>query len=101
MACIRSKKGEKLQNASNSINYKFYEYLRWAPVVDKSFLLETPQNLRNKGTFEKVKLMISFNSQEGGKAVAGMAGNVDDGASPSLFKEFLATLAHGWNSRYK
>ena len=101
VACIRSKKGEELQNASNSINYKFYEYLRWAPVVNKSFLLETLQNLRNKGDFEKVKLMISFNSQEGGKAVAGMAGNVDDGMSPSLFKEFLATLAHGWNSRYK
>ena len=98
VACIRSKKGEEIQNASNSINYRFYEYLRWAPVVDKNFLLDTPQNLRNKEYFEKVKLMISFNSQEGGTAV-GMVGSVDDGVSPSLFKEFLTQLAHGRNSR--
>ena len=98
VACISSKKGEEIQNASNSISYRFYDYLRWAPVVDNNFLLDTPHNLRNKGDFEKVKLMISFNSQEGGRA-AGMAGNVNDGVSPSLFKEFLTRLAHGRNSR--
>ena len=98
VTCVRSKKGEEIQNASNSISYQFYEYLRWAPVVDKNFLLDTPQNLRNKREFEKVKLMISFNSQEGGAAL-GMTGSVDEGVSPSLFKEFLTTLAHGLNSR--
>ena len=98
VACISSKKGEEIQNASNSISYQFYDYLRWAPVVDNSFLLDTPHNLRNKEDFEKVKLMISFNSQEGGRA-AGMAGNVSDGVSPSLFREFLTKLAHGRNSR--
>ena len=98
VACIRSKKGEEIQNASNSISYQFYEYLRWAPVVDKNFLLDTPRNLRNKRDFEKVKLMISFNSQEGGKAL-GMVRNVDKGVSPSLFKEFVTKLAHGRNSR--
>jgi len=106
VACIRSKKGEEIQNASNSITYQFYEYLRWAPVVDKNFLLDTPQNLRNKGDFKKVKLMISFNSQEGGTTLGfmanssfGMAESVDDGVSPSFFEEFLTKLVRARNSR--
>ena len=106
VACIRSKKGEEIQNASNSINYPVIEYLRWAPIVDNNFLLDTPQNLRNKGDFEKVKLMISFNSQEAGGDLGFIANSslrmsetVDDGVSPSFFEEFLTKLAHARNSR--
>ena len=95
VTCLRSKTGEEIQNASNAINYQFYEYLRWAPIIDNNFLLDTPQNLRNQGDFEKVKLMISFNSQEAGSDL----GSVDDGVSPSFFKGFVTKLAHGRNSR--
>ena len=49
VACIRSKKGEEIQNASALTGYQFYSYLRWAPVVDANFLLDTTRNLRKKG----------------------------------------------------
>ena len=106
VACIRSKKGEEIQDASNAINYPFIEHLSWAPVVDNNFLLDTPQNLRDKGDFEKVKFMISFNSQEAGGDLGfianssfAMAESVDDGVSPSFFEEFLTKLAHARNGR--
>ena len=104
--CIREKKEEEVQKASDSITYRFYEDLRWAPVVDNHFLLDTPQKLREKGEFEKVNLMISFNSQEGGNSIGfmanhsfGMAASVDNGVSPSFFKEFVTKLGHGRISR--
>ncbi|KAL9966487.1 hypothetical protein ACROYT_G024569 [Oculina patagonica] len=108
VACIREKRDTDIQKASESIVYPFYDYLRWAPVVDKHFLLDTPRNLRKKEEFKKAKLMISFNSQEGGQALGwmanlsfGMAASVDNGVSPSFFKEFVTKLAHGRNSRKK
>ena len=104
ITCIREKQDTEIQKASDSITYHFYDYLRWAPVVDNHFLLDTPRNLRNKGDFKKAKLMISFNSQEGGSSVGflanssfGMAASVDNGVSPSFFKEFVTKLAHGRN----
>ncbi|KAL9966492.1 hypothetical protein ACROYT_G024575 [Oculina patagonica] len=108
VACIREKRDTDIQKASDSMNYGLYDYLRWAPVVDKHFLLDTPRNLRKKGDFKKVKLMISFNSQEGGASLGvmanssyGMATSVDDGVSPSFFKEFVTKFAHARNSRKK
>ena len=104
--CIREKKDDDIQKASESINYQIYDYLPWAPVVDNHFLLDTPLNLRKKGEFEKLNLMISFNSQEGGSSLGftanvsfGMATSVDNGVSPSFFKEFVTKLAHGRISR--
>ncbi|KAJ7384141.1 hypothetical protein OS493_023469 [Desmophyllum pertusum] len=106
VACIREKKDTDIQKATEKINYQFYRYLRWAPVVDKNFLHDTPRNLREKGDFKKVKLMISFNSQEGGTSLGymasssfGMAASVDNGVSPSFFKEFVTKLAHARNSK--
>ncbi len=106
VACIREKRDTDIQKASDSINYRFYDYHRWAPVVDKHFLLDTPRNLRKKEEFKKVKLMIGYTSPEGGNTLGfmvnssfGMATSVDDGVSPSLFKEFLAKFAHARNSR--
>ena len=102
VACIREKKGEDIQKAADSIFHGFTDYVRWAPVVDNHFLLDTPQNLRKKGEFQKLKLMISFTSQEGGSSLGymanfsfGMAASVDDGVSTSFFKEFVKKLAHG------
>ncbi|KAL9966495.1 hypothetical protein ACROYT_G024578 [Oculina patagonica] len=99
--CIREKKGADIQKASESINYRFYDYLRWSPVVDKHFLLDTPRNLRKKGEFKKVKLMISFNSHEGSTTLGVMAkssfdltDSVDDGVSLSIFKKFVKQLAY-------
>ncbi|KAJ7384148.1 hypothetical protein OS493_023476 [Desmophyllum pertusum] len=67
------KKDTDIQRAAEKINYPFYDDLRWAPVVDKNFLHDTPRNLREKGDFKKVKLMISFNSQEGATSFGPMA----------------------------
>ena len=64
--CIRGERGEDTQKASDTITYRSYDYLRWAPVVDNHILLGTPRNLRRNGEFNKAKLMISFTSQEGG-----------------------------------
>ncbi|KAL9966494.1 hypothetical protein ACROYT_G024577 [Oculina patagonica] len=101
VACIREKKGADIQKASESTNYRFYDYLRWAPVVDNHFLLDTPHNLRKKGEFKKVKLMISFNSHEGSTTLGVMAkssfdltDSVDDGVSLSIFKKFVKHLAY-------
>lgn len=100
MACIRQKQAKEIQSASESIPYAYSENLAWAPVVDKNFLLDTPRNLRNKGEFKKANLMIVFASQEGGSSVGflanmsfGMAQSVDNGVSPSFFKEFLTKYA--------
>ncbi|KAL9966490.1 hypothetical protein ACROYT_G024572 [Oculina patagonica] len=108
VACIREKRDTDIQKASNTMNFPFYDYLRWAPVVDKHFLLDTPRNLRKKGEFKKAKLMISFTSQEGSNSLGymannsfGMATSVEDGVSPSFFKEFLTKFAHGRNIRKK
>ena len=106
VACLREKNSEDIQKASDSLDFKFYDYLRWAPVVDNHFLLDTPENLRKKGDFKKLKLMICFNSQEGGISLGdmvnhsfGMAASVENGVSPSLFKEFLTKYSHARNSR--
>ncbi len=98
VACIQGKRDTDIQKASDSIYYRFYGDLRWAPVVDKHFLLDTPRNLRKKEEFKKVKLMISFNSQEGGNAL-GTTQSVDNGVSPLFFRQFVTKLAHGRNSR--
>ena len=104
MACIRQKETKKIQDASEKITIRSVEYLDWAPVVDKNFLLDTPRNLRNKGDFKRTNLMIVFASQEGGYFLGmmanmsfGMAQSVDNGVSPSFFKEFLTKYAHAQN----
>ena len=104
VACIREKKDTDIQRAAEKINYPFYDDLRWAPVVDKNFLHDTPRNLREKGDFKKVKLMISFNSQEGATSFgpmaksSGLSESVDNGVSSSFFKKFVTGLAHARNS---
>ncbi|KAL9966471.1 hypothetical protein ACROYT_G024553 [Oculina patagonica] len=105
VACIREKQDTDIQKASE-ISYRFTDYMLWAPVVDKHFLPDTPRNLRTENKFQKVKLMIGFNSQEGGTFLGfmanssfGMATSVDNGVSPSVFKEFVTKLAHARNSR--
>ena len=106
LACIRERRDEDIQMASDSIFFPTFDYIRWAPVVDDRFLLDIPRNLRKKGDFKKLKLMISFNSQEAAGSLGvvanwsfGMAESVDNGASPSFFKKFVSKFAHGLNSR--
>ena len=101
IACMREKKGPEIQKASEKVNYPFTNVLMWAPVVDKIFLFDTPRNLREKGEFKKVKLMISFNSHEGGFYVGltarwtfGMTESLDNGVSPSFFNKFVTKLAY-------
>ena len=108
VTCIREKKVSDIKEAAESANYgETADYVTWAPVVDKTFLHDTPRNLRKKGDFKKVNLMISFNSQEGSPTLSplarsrafGLNESVDDGVSPSFFKTFLKKLANVRNSR--
>ena len=106
-ACMREKKASDVQKASETINYRFVDYLQWAPVVDKLFLHDTPQNLRKKGNFKNATMMISFNSHEAGgtlgliaKRSFGMMESLDNGVNPSFFKRFLSELAHARNDGY-
>lgn len=71
---MRAKKAKDIQQASSSLiaSFRFHDYLPWAPVVDKNFLCDSPQNLRKKGDFNHVPFMISYNSHEGASALAYM-----------------------------
>lgn len=102
--CIREKEGADIQKAADTISFRFYNYYRWAPVVDKKFLPDTPWKLRKNGDFQKVKFMISYNSNEGAAAFRNMVNSslslgasVDDGVSPSMFKKFVTALARARN----
>ena len=106
LACILQQKDVDILKASDTILFGMSDNVRWGPVVDNYFLLDTPRNLRKKGDFRKVKLMISFTSHEGAGAVGfianrsfGMAESVDNGASSSFFKKFVTNFAHSRNSR--
>ena len=104
IACILEKKDTDIQNASESIRYLFTDYFPWEPVVDNNFLHDTPRNLRSKGKFRKVELMISFTSHEGGTILGsmvnsfGVSESVDNGVTPSVFKTFIRKLAHARNN---
>ena len=106
VACLREKKDTDIQTASQTSSLKFVDYLQWAPVVDKTFLYDTPRNLRKKGDFKQVPLIIGFTSNEGSftlplmaKDTFGMTENVDNGVSPNFFMTFLTKFAHARNSR--
>ncbi|KAL9966485.1 hypothetical protein ACROYT_G024567 [Oculina patagonica] len=108
ITCLREKKATDIQRASESIRNRFTDYFPWEPVVDNNFLHDTPRNLRSQGKFKKVKLMISFNSNEGGtflgfmvNSTFGLSESVDNGVSRSVFKTFLRKLAHARNNDEK
>ena len=105
--CIRAKEDTDIEKARESTmaNFRFKDYLPWAPVVDKNFLHDTPQNLRKKNEFHKVPLMISFNSHEGASSLGatvnasfGLMESVENGVRPGLFESFLTKFAHSLNS---
>ena len=108
VACFREKKGTDIQKAANAMvtKFRFIDHMQWAPVVDKNFLNDMPINLRKKGHFSKVPLIVSFNSHEGSMLLEIIAGtslglneSLDKGASPTFFKSFLTKFAHVRNSR--
>lgn len=105
--CLREKSPTEILEASETANFQIMDYTHWGPVVDKSFLHDTPQNLRKKGEFKNAPLMISFNSNEGAGALGIMANlsyiglmqSVDNGISKAFFKTFLAKYAQARHSR--
>ena len=106
LACIRQQKDVDIQKAADTLLFEMSDNVRWGPVLDNHFLLDTPRNLREKGDFKKVKFMISFTSHEGAGSLGfmanwsfGMAESVDNGASPSFFKKFVTNFAHSRNRR--
>ena len=106
LACILQQKDVDIQKAADTVLFGMSDNVRWGPVVDNHFLLDTPRNLREKGDFRKVKLMISVTSQEGAGSLGemanlnfGMAESVDNGASPSFFKKFVTNFAKSRNRR--
>ena len=105
--CIRSKEGTDIEENCESVigNIRYIDHLPWAPVADKTFLHDTPKNLRKKNEFHKVPLMISFNSHEGAQflsatvnATFGLMESVENGVGPGLFESFLTKFAHALNS---
>ena len=60
VACIRDRNATDIQKASESLSLLFIDYLRWAPVVDKNFLHDTPRNLRKKGKFPESEVDDQF-----------------------------------------
>lgn len=107
VTCIRDKTPTEIMAASTAANFEFVDHPHWSPVVDKNFLPDSPQNLRRKGEFNKVTLMVSFNSNEGAGAVGIMANysyvglmqSVENGVSKSFFKTFVAKFAQVRESR--
>ena len=108
VACIRTKQGTDIQKAADAMaaNFRFLDHMQWAPVVDKKFLLDTPRNLRKRGDFRKVPLIISFNSHEGSHVLGALASttlglnaSLDNGTSQAFFKSFLTKFAHARDSR--
>ena len=106
VSCMRSKTASDMQKAAESIRFSFINVINWAPVVDKNFLLDTPQVLRKKGEFKQVPLIITFTSNEGASFLGdmvnnsfGLMENVDNGVSPTLFKSFLTKFAQALDSR--
>ena len=104
--CIREKDAADIQNAANAIRYRFVDHILWAPVVDNKFLPGTPRNLRKNKAFQKVTLMISFNSHEGATLLGylvntsfGLMKSVDNGVKPGLLTDFVAKFARARNSR--
>ena len=108
VACMREKTALEIKKAADSLaadsagnSQTISAYLTWAPVVDKKFLFDTPQNLRKEKHFKEVPLMISFNSQEssiylgamGNLSFFGVMGSVDNGVSQVFFKTFLKKIS--------
>lgn len=56
IACLRSVEPRQLLNSEANV---------WRPVADGKFLADSPEGLRKSGTFNPVKLMMGFTSQEG------------------------------------
>lgn len=100
VTCIKKKEATEIVGATKLVNFPLIVDLRLAPVVDKNFLNDTPDNLRKKGDFKNVPLMISFNSDEAGIILSpmimslGLTERVDDGVTPSFFNTFLTRLAY-------
>ena len=61
-----------MQRAAESFKFGFVD---WAPVVDKNFLHDTPQVLREKGEFKQVPLIITFTSNEGATFLGDIVNN--------------------------
>ena len=106
MECLRGKKASDILKASFLKNFRFHDYLPWAPVVDNYFLFDTPYKLRKAKSFRQVPLMISFNSHEGATTLGymvnasfGLMQNVNSGVKLNLFKDFVRKLANSRNSR--
>ena len=104
VACLRKKEASDVQQASKSSTFRFVDYLQWAPVVDKIFLHDTPQNLRKNGDYKKVPLIIGFTTNEGANSLQDIMNeslelkeSVDNGVSPTLFKSFISKLADAQN----
>ena len=100
VGCLQEKKAADIQKASDAVNFRFIDQPKWAPVVDKHFLHDTPRNLRKKKDLKIAPMMITFNSDEAAgtlglmaKLSFGLTESVDNGVSPTFFKTFLKKLS--------
>ena len=99
--CLREKEASDIKKAADSIaadaianTQSLPAYLTWAPVVDKNFLHDTPQNLRYKRNFKSKPFMISFNSQETAEIVGVLFNSSSSGVSPAFFKTLIKVFTY-------
>ena len=104
IACMRKRDARDILKTSEPTNSRFVDVLYFAPVVDKNFLHDTPENLLKKRDFKQAKLMIGFTSHESGIFLGvvaysfGLTESANNGVSQAYFRTFLTKLAHHRNS---
>ena len=104
IVCMRNRNAKDILETSEPKNSRFVDILYFAPVVDKNFLHDTPENLLKKGDFKKAKLMIGFTSNEGSIFLGlvaysfGLTESANNGVSQAYFRTFLTKRAHHRNN---
>ena len=106
VSCILNKRATVINQAMQLIDWQDHEHFIWSPVVDNNFLYDSPQNLRKEDKFEKVNLIIGFNSNEGASLLEvlmrntfGLGTTAENGVTASQFKTLLKTFSearHKW-----
>ena len=106
VSCMLNKKATAVNQAMQLIDWQYHEHLIWSPVVDKNFIYDTPQNVRKEEKFEKVSLILGFNSHEGVSSLElmmkntfGLATSAKNGVSSSQFKTLLKMFSEARHER--
>ncbi|XP_078377734.1 neuroligin-4, X-linked-like [Oculina patagonica] len=96
VSCILNKKATAVNQAMQLIDWQYHEHLIWSPVVDNNFIYDNPQNARKEEKFEKVSLLLGFNSHKGASSLElmmkntfGLTASAKNGVRSHQFKTLL------------